>query len=209
LICVHNVPGLLSHAQGQTYTKILNALSDLRYHVEWQMLDSKDFGVPQSRKRLFAFGYIDPECAGKVLPILECNSQTLRQIIGGSQGQRVYDPRGLSCTLTSGSGGQGGKTGLYFIDLNIGGKITEIARCIKSRYNSGLSKRMSENSGVLELESPMPLLTPGKEKKRQNGKRYRLPDEPMFTLTASDRHGVLLNGSIRKLMPEECLRLQG
>lgn len=55
----------------------------------------------------------------------------------------------------------------------------------------------------------MPLLTPGKEKKRQNGKRYRLPNQPMFTITAADRHGILLNGRIRKLMPEECLRLQG
>lgn len=44
---------------------------------------------------------------------------------------------------------------------------------------------------------------------RQNGRRVKDPDEPMFTLTAQDRHGVIHRGRIRKLMPIECWRLQG
>ena len=35
------------------------------------------------------------------------------------------------------------------------------------------------------------------------------PDEPMFTLTAQDKHGVMYNGYVRRLMPQECFRLQG
>lgn len=35
------------------------------------------------------------------------------------------------------------------------------------------------------------------------------PDEPMFTLTAQDKHGVEYNGLVRRLMPQECFRLQG
>lgn len=35
------------------------------------------------------------------------------------------------------------------------------------------------------------------------------PDEPMFTLTALDKHGVEYNGRVRRLMPKECFRLQG
>ena len=35
------------------------------------------------------------------------------------------------------------------------------------------------------------------------------PDEPMFTLTAQDRHGIYYHGRIRKLTPRECWRLQG
>ena len=48
-----NVPGLLSHDKGRTLAAILSTLSDLGYCVEWQVLNSKDFGVPQSRR-----GYI-------------------------------------------------------------------------------------------------------------------------------------------------------
>ena len=42
-----NVPGLLSHDGGRTFATILNTLDRLGYGVEWQCLNSKDFGVPQ------------------------------------------------------------------------------------------------------------------------------------------------------------------
>jgi len=208
-LLLENVPGLLTHDKGRTFNTICGTLSELRYHVEWQVLDSKNFGVPQSRKRVYAFCYLDERCAGKVLPILRENSQTLKQLVGGKQGHRVYDSNGLSCTLTSGGGGFAGKSGLYFIDLNNSPKITGSARCIKSKYNSGISNRTGENSGVLVCNEPIPLITPERLNKRQNGKRYRPPNAPMFTLTQQDRHGILLNGRIRKLVPVECLRLQG
>ena len=35
------------------------------------------------------------------------------------------------------------------------------------------------------------------------------PEEEMFTITATDRHGVVYHGRIRRLTPRECLRLQG
>ncbi|WP_324255834.1 DNA cytosine methyltransferase [Limosilactobacillus reuteri] len=58
-----------------------------------------------------------------------------------------------------------------------------------------------------------PCLTPDRVNKRQNGRRFKNNDEPSFTLTAADRHGILLsNGKtyvIRKLTPLECWRLQG
>ena len=207
-LLLENVPGIFTHDKGRTFNTILNTLSELRYHVEWQVLDSKDFNVPQSRKRVYAFCYLDERCAGKVFPIRETNSQALKQLVGGSQGNRVYDSNGLSCTLTSGGGGFAGKCGMYFIDLNSDPKITDRARCIKSRYNSGISNRISENSGVLVCNEPIPLITPARENKRQNGKRYRSPNAPMFTLTTQDRHGILQNGRIRKLLPAECLKLQ-
>ena len=43
-----NVPGLLSHDGGRTFAAILDALDRLGYGVEWQGVNSKDFGVPQS-----------------------------------------------------------------------------------------------------------------------------------------------------------------
>lgn len=124
---LENVPGLLSHNKGQTFLTILRTLDELGYGIEWQVLNSADFAVPQSRKRVYAFGYRDIRCAGKVLPFTECNPQTLKQVIGGNQGQRVYDIDCLSCTLAANAGGQGGKTGMY-IDMNENPCITCLCR---------------------------------------------------------------------------------
>lgn len=56
-------------------------------------------------------------------------------------------------------------------------------------------------------------LTPDRIEKRQNGRRFKEDGEEMFTLTAQDRHGVLVddgeNIRIRRLTPRECFRLQG
>lgn len=58
-----------------------------------------------------------------------------------------------------------------------------------------------------------PILTPDRLIKRQNGRRFKLNNEPAFTLTSTDKHGIIIsNGkmlAIRKLTPLECWRLQG
>ncbi|MED5847764.1 DNA cytosine methyltransferase, partial [Streptococcus anginosus] len=48
---LENVKGLLNHDGGATFETILGALDELGYNVEWQVLNSKDFGVPQNRER--------------------------------------------------------------------------------------------------------------------------------------------------------------
>ena len=99
---------------------------------------------------------------------------------------------------------------MYFIDMNRNLVITDHARCITARHNSGISNHKGEHSGVLIVEEgPRAILTPDKEKVRQQGRRMKDPDEPMFTITAQDRHGVWHKGRVRKLMPIECWRLQG
>mgnify|MGYP003210954600 CR=1 FL=1 len=50
-LLLENVPGLLNHDGGRTFAAILHTLDRLGYGLEWQVLNSKDFGVPQSRKR--------------------------------------------------------------------------------------------------------------------------------------------------------------
>lgn len=104
---------------------------------------------------------------------------------------------------------RGGKTGLYFIDMNSNPIITDTARCITARQDSGVSNHRGEHSAVLVTDEPRAILTPDREKVRQQGCRVKEPNEPMFTITAQDRHGVWHKGRIRKLMPIECWRLQG
>ena len=206
---LENVPGLLSHDEGKTYNVILETLSELGYSFEWMVHNSAHFGVPQQRKRVYIVGYLDTECSGKVFPLRCLYAENLRQIIPGSQGSRVYDTNGVACTQCAGSGGGGGKTGLYFIDQNVDPKITDHARCITARQDSGVSNRKGEHSAVLVEDAPIPILTPDKENVRQQGRRMKNPDDPMYTITVQDRHGVVHKGRIRRLMPIECWRLQG
>ena len=207
--CLENVPGLLSHDGGKTLETIYSTLVELGYHFEWCVHNSKYFGIPRQRRRLYIVGYLREECAGEIFPLESGASENLRQLIGGPQGQRVYDPDGIACTQTAGAGGWGGKTGLYFIDMNPNPQLTETARCITARQDSGVSNHRGEHSAVFVEEGPRAVISPSKEIVRQNGRRVKEPEEEMFTLTAQDRHGIIHHGRVRKLMPIECWRLQG
>ena len=97
---------------------------------------------------------------------------------------------------------------LHFVDLSPPPLVTEHCRCLNTRQ-SGIHNHKGECSGVLREEGARAVLTPAKENVRQNGRRMKNPEEPMFTITATDRHGILYHGRIRRLVPRECLRLQG
>ena len=100
--------------------------------------------------------------------------------------------------------------GCFFIDLNEDAKLTDHARCITTRQDNAFSHHKAEKSGVfVESQTPRAVISPAKEKTRQNGRRIKEPNEPMFTLTVTDRHGILHHGRVRKLTPLECWRLQG
>ncbi|WP_105206202.1 DNA cytosine methyltransferase [Streptococcus suis] len=55
---LENVTGLLSHDNGNTFETILGALDELGYDAEWQVFNSKNFGVPQNRERVFIIGHL-------------------------------------------------------------------------------------------------------------------------------------------------------
>jgi len=69
ILFLENVAGLLNHDGGRTFGTILCGLWELGYDVQWQVLNSKHFGVPQNRKRVFIIGYLGSGSGRKVLPI--------------------------------------------------------------------------------------------------------------------------------------------
>ncbi len=79
-LVLENVKGLLSHDKGKTFTTILGVLTDLGYFVEWQVLNSKNFGVPQNRERVFIIGHLGGEPGRKVFPITENSGQTNKEM---------------------------------------------------------------------------------------------------------------------------------
>lgn len=155
---LENVKGLLSHDKGETFRTILTTLDELGYDVEWQILNSKDFGVPQNRERVFIIGHSRRYRPRFLFPLRREGSPTSLERLGnvnpskrGMNGE-VYLTSGLAPTLTRGKG-----------------EGTKIA---------------------------IPVLTPDRLEKRQNGRRFKGNQEEMFTLTSQDRHGVVVAGTL-------------
>lgn len=76
---LENVPGLLNHDKGRTFETIIHTLDELGYDVCWQVLNSKNFGVPQSRNRVYIIGYNREKCAGEVLSFTQTSGKALIQ----------------------------------------------------------------------------------------------------------------------------------
>lgn len=184
LCLLENVKGLLSHDNGRTFKTIITTLVELGYCVEWQVLNSKNHGVPQNRERVFIIGNLGGIGGQEIFPIGGTNGKDI--IVSGvldtedwrkrhEQIRRVHHPEGISPTIPTGTGG---------------GVMTKIdLRPI--------------------LEDVRPVLTPDRPEKRQNGRRMKNDGDPSFTLTAQDKHGVFDGMRIRRLTPTECERLQG
>ena len=210
---LENVKGLLSHEGGETIETIFRVCDELGYDVSWAIYNSKDYGVPQNRERIFIKGYFRGECGPEVLSqTRDCEEITgkLIKLNNKAQAQSIYDTNGLATTLSACGGGQGGKTGLYLLNGSSDGNIA----CIDANYHKGLGpadvkKNRRRRTHIIETDMCKPVLTPDRENKRQNGRRMKENNEPSFTLTAQDRHGVSDGYKVRRLTPKECERLQG
>ena len=231
-ILLENVKGLLSSGGGRDYLDYLSILDEAGYDLEWQVFNSKDYGVPQNRERIYTLGHLRRKGRRQVLPLSRESSSHLKQLVGGMQSYRVYDPSGIATTLVGEGGGLGAKTGLYLIDQSLTEpKLTEEARCITARYTAGATKRTAMNSGVLEVQ---PILTQGIKVRNGTKQGYQLAEvgdsvdlSYPSSLTRRARVGkgiahnlscscqmgaVVWNGrvvKIRRLTPKECFRLQG
>ncbi len=122
-VLLENVKGLLSHDSGRTFKTIITSLAELGYAVEWQVLNAKNFGVPQNRERVFIIGHLGGFGGRQVFPIARSNRSHLQEITQGvSDAQRIYDPAGLAKSQKALGGGMGAKTGLYAIHQLARGK---------------------------------------------------------------------------------------
>lgn len=189
---IENVKNLLSVNGGWDFARLLIEMDEGGYDVEWQVLNSKDFGVPQNRERCFIIGHLRGRSSAEVFPIEGAGGENCISIIGHKDGYRrntqVFSFDGITETLDTGQGGgRGHHVALpCFIDLCYqGSQMTDIARCLKARYYKGMANHAGQDSGIA-----IPVLTPDRAEKRQNGRRFKENGEPMFTLTAQDRHGV-------------------
>lgn len=188
---LENVTGLLNHDNGNTFETILGALDELGYDAEWQVFNSKNFGVPQNRERVFIIGHLRGAGGRAIFPFGGGDKE-----IGSLQGQSTN-------TITARYGEAQG-SGSYIIE----GQQPKIIQ-LGHGYNQG---------GEHDIA---PTLTSNSWQENNHIKVYdfynKKTKDEVGTLTASGHQGNTKAGTfgildgirIRKLTPRECWRLQG
>lgn len=107
-----NVKGMLNTNNGWDFLSILLAMDGLGYDVEWQTLNSKDFGVPQNRERVYTIGHLRKYGRKQILPITndsrqvnqlgeQINLNTITARYGNALSNGTYIIEGNECEQTS------------------------------------------------------------------------------------------------------------
>ncbi|MDT2756955.1 DNA cytosine methyltransferase [Enterococcus asini] len=163
---LENVKGLLNHEGGATFETILRTLDELGYDAEWEVHNSKDY-VPQNRERVFIVGHLRGARTRKVFPFT-------RESESSDSKRNKINIFGSVKPIDSNR--LGDKDVVYESNGMIG---TLLATDFKNVRKVAI-----------------PVLAPDRLEKQQNGRRFKEDGEEMFTLTAQDRHGIMIAGHI-------------
>jgi DNA (cytosine-5)-methyltransferase 1 len=182
---LENVKGLLSHDNGSTFKTIISTLDGLGYDLQWQVLNSKNFGVPQNRERVFIVGHIRGQPRPEVFPIGTSDKEVGKsiKILAHKdvyrRANQVYDAGGSVETLsTCGGGGQH--------------PCVAIPEATKKGY--------AEASVGQAINLAVP---------NSKTRRGRVSDIAQTVDTGMQQHTLTPEMRIRRLTPTECERLQG
>ena len=232
---LENVKGLLNHDRGNTFEVILSALDELGYDVEWQVLNSKNFGVPQNRERVFIIGHLRGGSGRKVFPLsgdgaaITCEQPKINKVgnirkKGKSQSGVVVSIDSLAPTLCSTTTQKDPlkvlieneikQFGVLQPNYNQSGVVYEIdgiSPTIRAYQGGNLEPKIrvkeATKQGYQEAEIGDSVNLSHPNSKTRRG---RVGKKIANTLLTGESQGVVEpDFRIRKLTPRECWRLQG
>ena len=177
---LENVKGLLHHDGGATFGTILETLEELGYDVERQVLNSKHFGVPQNRERVFIVGHSRGTSGRKIFPIGN-SYEKIDKLPGERNTTNTLVARYPACQ--SGS----------FIIENQQASVIHVKEATKKGY------------AVATVGDSVNLSHPNSKTRRGRvGKQIA-----NTILTGTEQAVISEDLRVRKLTPRECWRLQG
>ena len=211
-LLLENVKGLLSHDKGRTFETILKTLDELGYDAEWQVLNSKDFGVPQNRERVFIVGHLRGRSRPKIFPLTEADKVYYQS--PKTQEEIYKDNREIALCMTARQYTSWNGTFIAEADAR---KPKVIANTVPSGHRAGnvysidgIAPTVMENHGkVIQIGYI--------GEKDTQATRVYTPEGISTTLCANGggwgaKTGLYLipeTLKIRRLTPLECFRLQG
>lgn len=234
---LENVKGLLNHDGGNTFKTIIGTLDELGYDAEWEICNSKNFGVPQNRERVFIVGHLRGRRARNIFPIIRedaksDNQQSKIEIVGNTKnpngtsqgtGSVVYNSNGLVGTLLTrdykepkqiAMPNEIKKFGVLQPNYNQSGVVYDtdgIAPTIRAYQGGNLEPKIrvkeATKQGYAEAEVGDSINLSHPNSKTRRG---RVGKQIANTLLTGESQGVVEpDFRIRKLTPRECWRLQG
>ena len=163
-----NVKGMLSSNKGWDYAAILSEMDEHGYDAEWEILNTKNFGVPQNRERVYTIGHFRAKGGRKIFPLQGSDRENNIQVdqVGripspnekNPMAYRVYDTEGISPTLNTmeGGGREPHIPVMFGIDQNEGGVERNIANCLTTRsVLKGVTNRRADGTAVAVTLSSM------------------------------------------------------
>ena len=176
---MENVKGLTTKKFNSEFQEMLKSLENEGYKNYWKVLNTKDYGLPQNRERVFVISIRNDIEQDFEFPIGFDNGIRLKDVLENEVDEKYYIAQEKCDKLIQ-----------QFLD-----KGQEFSYCIDANYWKGTTPEQYLNKSRRQLVT-IPCITPDRVEKRQNGRRFKEDGEPMFTLTSQDRHGILQVGML-------------
>jgi len=182
VLLMENVDAILFEKNRKHFFQWCNRLEEFGYRNYYQVLNAKDYGIPQNRKRCYMVSILGDYYYEFPKPIkLELR---VKDLLEDEVPEKYYISKALVEFFMKNTIKQKEKGNGFTFNPTDG-------NCVGKAIRSKAGSRMDDNF-IIDDITCQPCLTPDRLEKRQNGRRFKEDGEPMFTLTAQDIHGVVM-----------------